>query len=98
MNGGRDQRQSEFMQKVYKPLSTIAERGQDLSLTPRKHKFKPNLAEKKQQLSKSKKLLLEKSKDLENMKNQLEIRLASMDCWKKKMKKSIHKTKICVLR
>ena len=65
----RDQRQSEFMQKVYKVPSTNAERDQELSLTPWKHKFKANLPEKKQQLSKSKKLLLEKSKDLENMKN-----------------------------
>ena len=65
----RDQRQFEFMQKVYKAPSTNAERDQELSLTPWKHKFKANLPEKKQQLSKSKKLLLEKSKDLENMKN-----------------------------
>ena len=74
----RDQLLSEFMQKVYKPPSTNAERSQDLSLTPRKHKFKTDLAEKKQQLNKSKKLLLEKSKDLENMKNQLEITQASV--------------------
>ena len=65
------------MQKVYKTPSTNAERSQDLSLTPQKRKFKSDLAEKKQQLSKSKKLLLEKSKDLENMKNKLEIRQAS---------------------
>ena len=44
----RDQRLSKFMRKVYKPPSTNAERSQDLSLTPRKHKFKSNLAEKKQ--------------------------------------------------
>ena len=44
----RDQRLSKFMWKVYKPPSTNAERSQDLSLTPRKHKFKSNLAEKKQ--------------------------------------------------
>ena len=50
----RNQHQSEFMGKVYKPPSTNAERGQDLSLTPRKHKFKPNLGDEKQQLSKSK--------------------------------------------
>ena len=72
----RDQRLSEFTWKVYKPLSTNAERNQDLSLTPRKRKFKSDLAVKKQQLSKSKKLLLEKSKDLKNMKNQQEIRQA----------------------
>ena len=41
--------------------TTNAERSQDLSLTPRKQKFKSDLAEKKQQLSRSKKLLLEKS-------------------------------------
>ena len=52
---------SEFMWKVYKPASTNAERSQDLSLTPRKRKFKSDLAEKKQQLSRSKKLLSEKS-------------------------------------
>ena len=56
------------MRKVYKPPSINAERNHDLSLTPRKRKFKADLAEKKQQLSKSRKLLLEKSKDLENMK------------------------------
>ena len=72
----RDQRLSEFTWKVYKPLSANAERNQDLSLTPRKRKFKSDLAKKKQQLSKSKKLLLEKSKDLKNMKNRLEIRQA----------------------
>ena len=44
----RDQRLSKFMREVYKPPSTNAERSQDLSLTPRKHKFKSNLAEKKQ--------------------------------------------------
>ena len=65
----RDQRLTEFMRKVYKPPSTNAERNQDLSLAPQKRKFKADLAEKKQQLSKSKKLLLEKSKDPENTKN-----------------------------
>ena len=59
----RDRLLSEFMQKVYKPPSTIGERSQDFNLTPRKRKFKSNLAEKKQELSKSKRLLLEKSKD-----------------------------------
>ena len=78
MKKERDQLLSEFMQKVYKLPSTNVERSQDLSLTPRKHKFKTDLAEKKQQLNKSKKLLLEKSKDLENMKNQLEITQASV--------------------
>ena len=71
------------MQKVYKLPSANAERNQDLSLTPRKRKFKSDLADKKQQLSKSKKLLLEKSEDLENMKNQLEIRQASMELLEK---------------
>ena len=71
------------MRKVYKPPSTNAERSQDLSLTPQKHKFKSDLAEKKQQLSKSNKLLLEKGKDLENMKNQLEIRQVSAELLEK---------------
>ena len=92
----RGQRLSEFLWMVYKPQSINAERSQDLSLTTWKHKFKSDLAEKKQQLSKSKKLLLKKSKDPENMKNQLEIRQASVELLKKskkKSKKSIHKTK-----
>ena len=75
----RDQILSEFIWKICKPPSKNSERSQDLSLTPRKFKFKSHLAEKKQQLSKSKKFLLEKSKDLDNMKNQLEIRQASVE-------------------
>ena len=75
------------MWKVYKPSSTNAERSQDLSLTPRKHNFKSDLADKKQQLSKLKKLLLEKSKDLENMKNQLEIGQASVELLEKDKEK-----------
>ena len=90
----RDQRLTEFMRKVYKPPSTNAERSQDLSVTPRKRKFKADLAEKKQQLSKSKKLLLEKSKDLENTKNQLEIRQASVELLeKRKAKRAFTKPK-----
>ena len=69
---------SEFTWKAYKPPSTNAETSQDSRLTPWKHKFKWDLAKKKQHLSKSKKLLLEKRKDLEHMKNQLEIRQAFM--------------------
>ena len=63
-----------------------------LSLTPWKCKFKSDLAEKKQQLGKSNKLLQKKSKDLEGMNNQLEIDKLLWNCWKKKRKKSIHKT------
>ena len=73
--------------KVYKPPSTNAERSQYLSLTPRKRKFKSDLEEKKQYLSKSKKLLLEKSKDLENMKKQLEIRQTSVELQEKEKEK-----------
>ena len=77
------------MQKVYKTPSTNAERRQD--------QRKSNLAEKKQQLSKSKKLLLEKSKDLENMKNQLEIRQASVEVLEKENKKEhVQNQNLCV--
>ena len=67
----RDQVVSDVMWKVCKPPSTKPERSQEVTLAPRKGKFKLDLAEKKHQLSKTKKMLLEKSKDLENMKNQL---------------------------
>ena len=87
MKTERHQCQAEFLWKIYKPPSTNSERNQDLSLTPRKRKFKSDLAEKKQQLSKSKKLLLEKSKDLENMENQLEIGQASVEFLEKESEK-----------
>ena len=87
MKRQRYQLLSEFIWKVCKPPSRNAERSQDLSLTPRKFKFKSHLAEKKQQLSKSKKFLLEKSKDLDNMKNQVEIRQASVELLGKENRK-----------
>ena len=79
----RDQVLSEFMWKVYKPPSTKLETSQEGTLTPRKRKFKSDLAEKKQQIGKTKKMLLEKSKDLENMKNQPGTRQASVELLEK---------------
>ena len=79
----RDQVLSEFMWKVYKPPSTKPETSQEGTLTPRKRKFKSDLAEKKQQIGKTKKMLLEKSKDLENMKNQPGTRQASVELLEK---------------
>ena len=79
----RHQVLSKFMWKVYKPLSAKPETSQEVTLTPRKRKFKSNLAEEKQQLSKTKKTLLEKSKDLENMKNQPGTRQASVELLEK---------------
>ena len=78
---------SEFMWKVYKPPSTKAERSQEVTLSPRKRKLKSDLAEKKQQLGKTKKMLLEKSTDLENMKNQLVARQASVELLEKEKEK-----------
>ena len=67
--------------------STKTERSQEVTLTPCKPKFKSDLAEKKQRLCKTKKILLEQSKDLENMKNQLVTRQASVESLEKEMEK-----------
>ena len=67
--------------------STKTERSQELTLTPCKPKFKSYLADKKQRLCKTKKILLEQSKDLENMKNQLVTRQASVESLEKEMEK-----------
>ena len=71
------------MWKVYKPPSTKTEQSLEVTLTPRKRKFKADVAEKKQQFSKPKKVLLEKSKNLENMKNQLVMRQVSVELLEK---------------
>ena len=68
--------------------STKTERSQEVTLTPTpKSKFKSDLAEKKQRLSKTNKILLEQSKHLENMKNQLVTRQASVESLEKEMEK-----------
>ena len=67
--------------------STKTERSQEVTLTPCKPKFTSDLAEKKQRLCKTKKILLEQSKDLENMKNQLVTRQASVESLEKEMEK-----------
>ena len=67
--------------------STKTERSQEVTLTPRKPKFKSDLAEKKQRLCKTNKILLEQSKHLENMKNQLVTRQASVESLEKEMEK-----------
>ena len=68
--------------------STKTERSQEVTLTPTpKSKFKSDLAEKKQRLSKTNKILLEQSKHLENMKNQLVTRQASVELLEKEMEK-----------
>ena len=56
----RDQVLSDFMWKVCQLPSTKPERSQEVTLTPRKGKFKLDLAEKKQQLSKTKKNVIRK--------------------------------------
>ena len=67
--------------------STKTERSQEVTLTPHKPKFKSDLAEKKQRLCKTNKILLEQSKHLENMKNQLVTRQASVESLEKEMEK-----------
>ena len=56
----RDQVLSDFMWKVCQLQSTKSERSQEVTLTLRKGKFKLDLAEKKQQLSKTKKNVIRK--------------------------------------
>ena len=67
--------------------STKTERSQEVTLTPRKPKFKSYLEDKKQRLCKTNKILLEQSKHLENMKNQLVTRQASVESLEKEMEK-----------
>ena len=67
--------------------STKTERSQEVTLTPHKPKFKSDLAEKKQRLCKTNKILFEQSKHLENMKNQLVTRQASVESLEKEMEK-----------